>query len=69
MWLTDLEMAIAVIKEAYPTTLYTKIVPCYDGGIVFYTTYETHIKWYPDGHIEEHSKHDWRNGGYDGTKP
>ena len=61
MWLCDLEKAIKAVKEKKGNdTLFTKIEPCWDGGIVFTTTYHTFIKWYPDGTITERGEHEWR---------
>jgi hypothetical protein len=64
MWLQDLEKALARLKEEcdYNFICVEKIAPAADGGIVFETTYNTYVKWFPDGTITEKQKGAWRNG-------
>lgn len=61
MWICDLKKAIADVERTHPHTLFEKITACADGGLVFYTTYKTHIKWYPDGRVEERDLTSWRS--------
>ena len=60
MWLSDLEKAIEVVKASRENLVIEKIMPCWDGGIVFYTTNHTIIKWFQDGTIIERGREDWR---------
>lgn len=56
MWLCELAEVVQKVKEVKGgNVVLKKVVPAYD-GIVFETTYFTHIKWYRvDGKIEEYS--------------
>lgn len=60
MWLSDLEKAIEAVKASKKVLLVEKIMPCWDGGVVFYTTNQKIIKWFPDGTIIERGREDWR---------
>lgn len=56
MWLTDLEKALACLREkmgGFNEVVIEHITPAADGGIVFKTTYHTSIKWFPNGEIRE----------------
>ena len=62
MWLGDTLIALDAIRQYKKDKDFRikSIVPAVD-GIVVETTYFTFIKcFYEDGHIEEHSKGDWR---------
>jgi hypothetical protein len=61
MWLCDLQLAVKAVRAFMPYAVFEKVVPCADGGIAFYTTYESIIKWYTDGRVEERSKTAWRS--------
>lgn len=60
MWLVDLELAVKKVREKFPCSVMEKILPCADGGIAFYTSYFTIIKWFPDGRVEERKTDAWR---------
>ena len=63
MWLTDLEKALAYLREKkdnFNEIVVKKITPAADGGIVFETTYHTFIKVYRNGVITERGEKDWR---------
>ena len=64
MWICDLEKALAKVNEFLGVkrnfVLFRSIKPCADGGIVFETTFNTYIKWFPNGEIRERNKEDWR---------
>lgn len=63
MWLTDLEKALAYLREKkdnFNEIVVEKITPSADGGVVFKTTYHTYIKVYRNGVIEERQEGDWR---------
>jgi hypothetical protein len=47
MWLCDLEMAVADLKECVPTYLFEKIFPT-PYGISFFTTHHTSVFWCRD---------------------
>ena len=62
MWLCDLMTAAQAVKEQKGSDiLFTKVEPCWDGGVVFTTTYHTFIKWFPNGTITERGEHEWRS--------
>ena len=61
MWLCDLEVAVKRVREMFPFSILEKITPCADGGIAFYTTYFTIIKWFPNGEVRERKMDAWRN--------
>ena len=63
MWLTDLEKALAYLREKkdnFNEIVIEKITPAWDGGIVFKTTYHTSIKVDRNGAIREIKDGDWR---------
>ena len=60
MWLSDLEKAIEAVKASRENFVIEKIMPCWDGGVVFYTTNQKIIKWFSDGTIIERGREDWR---------
>ena len=65
MWLSDLEKALAKMREEmcdFNFICIKKITPAVD-GIVFETTYDTYIKVYRNGVIEEKQKGEWRKRG------
>lgn len=63
MWLQDLEKALAKLREERPDfklLCVDSITPCWDGGIVFKTTYHTYIKVCRNGVITERKEKDWK---------
>lgn len=64
MWMCDLEKAIIRVNEFLGVkrsyVLFRSIAPSVDGGIVFETTGDTYIKWFPSGEIVERNRKDWR---------
>jgi hypothetical protein len=60
----DLEKALAKVNEFLGVkrncVLFRSIKPSVDGGIVFETTCDTYIKWFPNGEVVERNKGDWR---------
>lgn len=60
MWLTDLERAIADIKDKICDCCITKITPNWGGGINFYMSNFTTIMW-KDGEVKIHKDGEWRN--------
>lgn len=60
MWLSDVAKAVEAVKASRENFCIDKILPCWDGGIVFYITHHTVIKWFPDGTIIERGREDWR---------
>lgn len=62
MWIYDLELAIARIKEVKDcdNICFERVTPCADGGIVFKTTHFTYIKWFTDGSVIERGEDEWR---------
>ena len=63
MWLSDLEKAIAYLREKrddFNLMCIKEITPTWDGNIVFHTTHHTYIKVYRNGTIEEKQEGDWR---------
>lgn len=62
MWLGDTLIALDAIAQYQKNKNFCikSVMPAVD-GIVVETTYFTFIKYfYEDGHVEEHSKGDWR---------
>ena len=63
MWLSDLEKALAKMREEmcdFNFICIEKITPAWDGSIVFKTTHHTYIKVHRNGVIEEKQEGDWR---------
>ena len=60
MWLTDLEKAIADIKDKICDCCITKITPNWDGGINFHMSNFTTIMW-KDGVVQIYKDGEWRN--------
>ena len=60
-WMSTLIKAATAVKKQKGEDFKIKAVSsCWDGGVVFETTYSTYIKWYPDGIITERGKDEWR---------
>ena len=61
MWMSDLVKAAQAVKEKKGEDFVIQDTkPCWDGGIVFHTTYHTYIKWFPNGEIVERREDEWR---------
>lgn len=60
MWLTDLEKAIADIKDKICDCCITKISSNWGGGINFYMSNFTTIMW-KDGEVTIYKDGEWRN--------
>jgi hypothetical protein len=60
MWLTDLEKAIADIKDKICDCCITKITPNWDGGINFHMSNFTTIMW-KNGIVQIYKDGEWRN--------
>ena len=60
-WMSTLmKAATAVKKQKGEDFVINTVSGCWDGGVVFETSYFTYIKWYPDGTITERGKDEWR---------
>ena len=60
MWLSDLEKAIADIKDKVCDCCITKITPNWCGGINFYMSNFTTIMW-KGGAVQIYKDGEWRN--------
>ena len=60
MWISELERAIADIKDTVCDCCIEKIVPNWGGGINFRMSNFTTIMW-KDGEVEIHKDGEWRN--------
>ena len=58
MWLSDLEKAVEGVKASKKHLNIEKVMPCWDGGVVFYTADQKIIKWFPDGTVTENGRGD-----------
>lgn len=60
MFIGDLNKALEAVRKQFPHIYLENVRGSADGGVVFKTTYFTYIKWFKDGHIEEHKEDEWR---------
>lgn len=64
MWLCDLEKAIGKVIDYLGAdacmVCIDKVSPCADGGIAFYLSDRSRVKWFQDGAIVRKEEGSWR---------
>jgi hypothetical protein len=65
MWIADLVKATKAVEDFLGENKWfvtiNEVKPCADGGVVFYMSDFTHIKWFQDGKITQREFHSWRS--------
>ena len=60
MWINDLAKAIEAVRPYALMCCIDSVVPCADGGITFYLSDFTIVKWLPNGEVVRKNQGDWR---------